>query len=111
MPEVNVAAMKRHLAEISQCVSVGAIALLVRDGAGWHGSPRLNEGGADRSGFGLGDDEHPTTMVMRTRTSKRATGGQRERLRECGRYPKECGLYPLPPSRRALEGPPSRAVL
>jgi hypothetical protein len=35
-------AMNVHLAEISRCVSVGAIALLVLDGAGWHSSPRLN---------------------------------------------------------------------
>ena len=41
MPEVNVEAMNEHLAEISRCVSVGAIALLVLDGAGWHSSPRL----------------------------------------------------------------------
>jgi hypothetical protein len=41
MPEVNVEAMNEHLAEISQCVSLGAIALLVLDGAGWHKSPRL----------------------------------------------------------------------
>jgi hypothetical protein len=41
MPEVNVAAMNEHLVVISQCVSVGAIALLVLDGAGWHSSPRL----------------------------------------------------------------------
>lgn len=41
MPEVNVAAMNEHLAEISQCVSIGAIAVLVLDGAGWHSSPRL----------------------------------------------------------------------
>jgi putative transposase len=41
MPEVNVAAMNEHLAEISRRVSVGAIALLVLDGAGWHSSPRL----------------------------------------------------------------------
>jgi transposase len=41
MPEVNVAAMNQHLAEISRRVSVGAIALLVLDGAGWHSSPRL----------------------------------------------------------------------
>jgi hypothetical protein len=34
--------MNVHLAEISRCVSVGAIALLVLDGAGWHSSPRLN---------------------------------------------------------------------
>ena len=39
MPEVNIEAMNEHLAEISRRVSVGAIALLVLDGAGWH-SPR-----------------------------------------------------------------------
>jgi hypothetical protein len=42
MPEVNIEAMNVHLAEISRCVSLGAIALLVLDGAGWHSSPRLN---------------------------------------------------------------------
>ena len=42
MPEVNIEAINEHLAEISRCVSVGAIALLVLDGAGWHSSPRLN---------------------------------------------------------------------
>lgn len=41
MPHVNVEAMSEHLAEISQCVSLGAIAVLVLDGAGWHTSPRL----------------------------------------------------------------------
>ena len=41
MPEVNVEAMNEHLAEISRCVSVGAIAVLVLDGAGWHNSPRI----------------------------------------------------------------------
>ena len=41
MPEVNVAVMDEHLAEISRRVSVGAIALLVLDGAGWHSSPRV----------------------------------------------------------------------
>ena len=41
MPEVNVAAMNEHLAEINRRVSVGAIAVLVLDGAGWHSSPRL----------------------------------------------------------------------
>jgi transposase len=41
MPEVNVDAMNTHLAEISRNVSVGAIALLILDGAGWHSSPRL----------------------------------------------------------------------
>jgi len=33
--------MNEHLAEISRHVSVGAIALLVLDRAGWHSSPRL----------------------------------------------------------------------
>src|SRR5262249_56272365 len=41
MPQVNVEAMNEHLAEISQCVSVGAIAVLVLDGAGWDTSPPL----------------------------------------------------------------------
>jgi DDE superfamily endonuclease len=41
MPEVNVEAMNEHLAVISECVSAGAIAVLVLDGAGWHSSPRL----------------------------------------------------------------------
>jgi hypothetical protein len=41
MPTVSIEAMNKHLAEISQCVSLGAIALLILDGAGWHGSPRL----------------------------------------------------------------------
>jgi hypothetical protein len=41
MPEVNADAMNEHLAEISRSVSVGAIAVLVLDGAGWHSSPRL----------------------------------------------------------------------
>ena len=41
MPEVNIDAMNEHLAEISRRVSVGAIALLLLDGAGWHSSPRL----------------------------------------------------------------------
>ncbi len=41
MPAVNVDAMNEHLAEISRCVSLGAIAVLVLDGAGWHSSPRL----------------------------------------------------------------------
>jgi hypothetical protein len=33
MPEVNVEAMNEHLAIISQCVSAGAIAVLILDGA------------------------------------------------------------------------------
>src|SRR5690242_10812223 len=41
MPEVNIEATDEHLAEISRHVSVGAIALLVLDGAGWHSSPQL----------------------------------------------------------------------
>ena len=41
MPEVNIAAMNEHLAEISRHVSDGAIAVLVLDAAGWHTSPRL----------------------------------------------------------------------
>jgi DDE superfamily endonuclease len=41
MPEVNVAAMQAHLAEISRRVRPGAHAILVLDGAGWHNSPRL----------------------------------------------------------------------
>jgi hypothetical protein len=42
IPEVYVEAMNQHLAEITRCVCMGAIALLVLDGAGWHSSPRLN---------------------------------------------------------------------
>jgi hypothetical protein len=41
MPTVSIEAMNKHLAEISQCVSLGAIALLILDGAGWHSSPQL----------------------------------------------------------------------
>jgi hypothetical protein len=41
MPEVNIEAMNEHLAVISRCVSVGAIAVLVLDNAGWHTPPRL----------------------------------------------------------------------
>jgi hypothetical protein len=41
MPAVSIEAMNKHLAEISQCVSVSAIALLILDGAGWHSSPQL----------------------------------------------------------------------
>jgi len=41
MPAVNLEAMMEHLAEISHCVGVGAIAVLVMDGAGWHSSPQL----------------------------------------------------------------------
>ena len=41
MPVVSIDAMNQHLAEISKCVSISAIALLILDGAGWHGSPQL----------------------------------------------------------------------
>ena len=33
--------MNEHLAEISACVPVGAIALVILEGAGWHTSPTL----------------------------------------------------------------------
>jgi transposase len=41
MPTVSIEAMNQHLAEISTSVSLGAIALLILDGAGWHSSPHL----------------------------------------------------------------------
>ena len=41
VPEVSIDAMNQRLAEISKCVSVSAIALLILDGAGWHSSPQL----------------------------------------------------------------------
>jgi transposase len=41
MPHANTEAMNAHLAEISRHVAPGAHALLVRDGAGWHGSRSL----------------------------------------------------------------------
>ena len=41
MPHVSIDAMNKHLAEISKCVSLGAIALLILDGAGWHSSPQV----------------------------------------------------------------------
>jgi hypothetical protein len=41
LPAVNVEAMTMHLAEISRCVTAGAIALLIVDRAGWHSSPKL----------------------------------------------------------------------
>ncbi len=34
--------MNKHLAQISTCVTPGAIALLVIDGAGWHRSLKLD---------------------------------------------------------------------
>lgn len=41
MPYANTEAMTAHLAEISRNVSHGAHAVLVLDGAGWHGSKDL----------------------------------------------------------------------
>jgi transposase len=41
MPHANTAAMNAHLAEISRTVAQGAHAVLVLDGAGWHGSKAL----------------------------------------------------------------------
>ena len=41
LPFVNTDAMNRHLAEIGQCVRRDAHALVVVDGAGWHGSAEL----------------------------------------------------------------------
>ncbi len=41
LPTVNVEAMNKHLATISASITLGAIALLIIDGAGWHSSPRL----------------------------------------------------------------------
>lgn len=42
MPSVNIAAMNKHLADISECVSAGAVALVIIDGAGWHSLPKLS---------------------------------------------------------------------
>ena len=41
LPFVNTAAMNAHLAEIARTVAPGAHALLILDGAGWHGSNAL----------------------------------------------------------------------
>jgi len=41
LPVVNTAAMSAHLAEIARNVAPGAHALLILDGAGWHGSATL----------------------------------------------------------------------
>jgi transposase len=41
LPTVNTQAMNAHLAEISRSVAPGAHAVLVLDGAGWHGSDAL----------------------------------------------------------------------
>ncbi len=40
LPAVDIGAMNKHLIEIGKCVTAGAIALLIVDGAGWH-SPKL----------------------------------------------------------------------
>jgi hypothetical protein len=41
LPTVSIEAMNQHLDAISTCVSEGAIALMITDGAGWHSSPKL----------------------------------------------------------------------
>ena len=41
LPCVNTAAMNAHLAEIARTVAPGAHALLILDGAGWHGARHL----------------------------------------------------------------------
>ena len=41
MPNADTQAMNAHLAEISRTVAKGAHAILVLDGAGWHGSKAL----------------------------------------------------------------------
>ena len=41
MPNADTQAMNAHLAEISRTVAAGAHAILVLDGAGWHGSKAL----------------------------------------------------------------------
>jgi len=41
MPRANTEAMNRHLEEIAKAVSPGAYAVLVLDGAGWHGGGEL----------------------------------------------------------------------
>jgi len=41
LPTVNIDAMNQHLAAISPCVSEGAIALMIIDGARWHRSRKL----------------------------------------------------------------------
>ncbi len=42
MPKADTSAMKAHLKEISKTVAPGAHAILVLDGAGWHGAKALN---------------------------------------------------------------------
>jgi len=41
LPTVKIDALNQHLAAISLCVSEGAIALMIIDGAGWHRSRKL----------------------------------------------------------------------
>ena len=41
LPFVNTAAMNAHLAEIARNVTPGAHAVLILDGAGWHGAKAL----------------------------------------------------------------------
>jgi hypothetical protein len=41
LPFVNTAAMNAHMAEIARTVAPGAHALLILDGAGWHGAATL----------------------------------------------------------------------
>jgi len=41
MPQADTAAMSAHLVEISKTVAPGAHAILVLDGAGWHGAKAL----------------------------------------------------------------------
>jgi len=41
MPYANTEAMNKHLEEIAKAVAPGAHAVLVLDGAGWHGSREL----------------------------------------------------------------------
>ncbi|MDZ7709027.1 MAG: transposase, partial [Roseovarius sp.] len=41
MPHADAQAMNAHLVEISKTVAEGAHAILVLDGAGWHGSKAL----------------------------------------------------------------------
>lgn len=42
MPYADTEAMNAHLAEISRCVAQNAHAILVLDGAGWHGAAALD---------------------------------------------------------------------
>src|SRR5689334_23988763 len=82
MPEVNLEAMNEHLAEISRRVSVGAIALLVLDGAGWHSSPRR---------LGPGDPPLRTTSATISTSDHRRSDARvtTQRLKSCA----DCDLY------------------